>query len=134
MLKITKILAAVLTGTITVVPAMAQEARPTKVGTCAKTTIASISGRFKDKLLKPTPKDEGDGTVVNLKNNANGISYEFVEAVYNSAVGDKVIVCLIVLPDNCPTGDTRGKYYTTTNLRTMESWTLANSAHGCGGA
>ncbi|MGA4551135.1 hypothetical protein [Methylorubrum aminovorans] len=114
--------------------ANAQEARPTKVGTCARTTIASISGRFREKLTRPTPTDEGDGTIVNLKNNANGASYDFVEAVYNSKVGDRVLVCLVHVPTGCPEGDTRGKYYTTTNLRTLQSWTLMNDTHGCGGA
>lgn len=114
--------------------AEAQEARPTKVGTCARTTIASISGRFRDKLTRPTPADEGDGTVVNLKNNANSVSYQFIESVFSSKVGDPVLVCLVHLPTGCPAGDTRGKYYTTTNLRTFESWTLPNDTHGCGGA
>ena len=31
-------------------------------------------------------------------------------------------------------GDNRGKIYTTTNLRTLDSWTLTDSEHSCGGA
>ena len=58
---------------------------------------------------------------------ANGgyqVSYEEVEAVQHSHNGDPVFMCLIRIPRNCPPGDARGRWYTTTNLRTMESWTM----------
>ncbi len=51
-----------------------------------------------------------------------------------SRKGDKVYVCLMSILANCPPGDDRGRVYTTTNLRTMESWTLPDSEHSCGGA
>lgn len=38
------------------------------------------------------------------------------------------------LPQHCPPGDNRGKIYTTTNMRTVKSWTLPDSEHRCGGA
>jgi hypothetical protein len=43
-------------------------------------------------------------------------------------------MCLVQLPFACPAGDVRGRWYTTTNLRTLESWTLPDAEHGCGGA
>jgi hypothetical protein len=45
-----------------------------------------------------------------------------------------VRICLVSLPQNCPPGDTRGRIYKTTNLRTRQSWTLPDSEHSCGGA
>jgi hypothetical protein len=44
------------------------------------------------------------------------------------------MTCLTKLPTHCPPGDQRGKWYTTTNLRTDESWTLPDAEHMCGGA
>ena len=31
-------------------------------------------------------------------------------------------MCLVSIPPHCPKGDNRGLVYTTTNLRTLESW------------
>jgi hypothetical protein len=48
--------------------------------------------------------------------------------------GDKVKLCLVSLPEDCPPGDDRGKIYRATNLRTGESWEAPDSQHSCGGA
>ena len=69
-----------------------------------------------------------------LANGVYGVSYEQVPAVQASRRGDRVITCLISIPQHCPPGDARGRVYTTTNLRTEESWTLPDSQHRCGGA
>lgn len=112
-----------------------EAAPPGKVGTCAKTTIRAIGSRFSETLVKPKPGVEiSDGTTIELANDTYGVSYQFVEEVYNSKVGDRVVTCLIALPENCPKGDDRGRLYTTTNLRTLASWTLSDSQHSCGGA
>lgn len=55
-------------------------------------------------------------------------------AIKNSRVGDHVLNCLVFIPKDCPKGDDRGRIYTVTNLRTLESWTLPDSQHSCGGA
>ena len=107
---------------------------PKKVGACVQTTITSIGTRFSDKLVKPKKGDMDEGTSVELKNGVYGVSYEYVAEVARSRVGDQVMTCLVSVPKGCPKGDDRGKMYTTTNLRTQESWTLSDSQHMCGGA
>ena len=107
---------------------------PSKVGECGKTTIVGIGTRFSDKLVKPKGDAMDEGTSVALQNGVYGVSYEYVEALGRSKVGDPVITCLVSLPKNCPEGDDRGKFYTTTNLRTQEAWSLPDSQHMCGGA
>jgi hypothetical protein len=62
------------------------------------------------------------------------VSYDQVPAVNRSRPGDRVYLCLVKLPEHCPPGDHRGRIYTATNLRTLESWTLPDSQHSCGGA
>ena len=113
-------------------PAAAQP--PKKVGTCSSSVIVRIGTRFSPKLVKPKGDDIDEGTSVEMKNGVYGISYQFVPEVARSRVGDKVMTCLVSVPKGCPKGDDRGKTYTTTNLRTEESWTLGDSQHMCGGA
>ena len=64
----------------------------------------------------------------------SGLSCAFNTEVANARVDDPARTCLVSVPKGCPKGDDRGKVYTTTNLRTQESWTLADSQHLCGGA
>jgi len=97
-------------------PRTAQAQMPLKVGDCAKTSIVRIGTRFSDKLVKPKGDAMDEGTSVELKNGVYGVSYEYVEALGRSKVGDPVITCLVALPKNCPKGDDRGKSYTTTNF------------------
>jgi hypothetical protein len=101
---------------------------PTKVGKCAETSITEIGGRL-----------EGDenfetGTFVGFANEGMQIGYSRVEAVVKSRIGDPVRMCLTDIPKDCPPGDERGRSYRTTNLRTGESWEMADSQHMCGGA
>ncbi|GJE45368.1 hypothetical protein [Methylobacterium soli] len=119
---------------ILTLPAVARADPPSRVGTCSATVIKSIGTRFEDKLVKPKPDDIDNGTTVALVNGTYGVSYEFVDAVYRSKPGDRVITCLVSVPKNCPKGDDRGRMYTTTNLRTLQSWTMSDSQHMCGGA
>jgi len=101
---------------------------PTRIGACSESTIAETGGRL-----------EGDdnfetGTFVSFDNGGVQISYDRVEPIIGSRVGDPVRICLVSLPTDCPPDDDRGKVYNTTNLRTGESWELADSQHMCGGA
>ncbi|WP_375462454.1 hypothetical protein [uncultured Methylobacterium sp.] len=113
-------------------PALAEP--PTRIGTCATTTVTRIGTRFSDKLVKPKGDDPGEGTSFALANGVYGVSYGFIPEVAASRIGDRVITCLVSIPKGCPKGDDRGRFYTTTNLRTQESWTAADSQHMCGGA
>ena len=98
---------------------------PTVVGTCAETAIEEVGTRL------GTPDS---GSVVSFVNGGVQISYDPVAGIINSQVGDPVNVCLVLVPEDCPPGDDRGKIYRTTNLRTGESWELPDSQHSCGGA
>jgi hypothetical protein len=104
---------------------------PTREGTCVRTKIAQVQHRLQDENGKFVPDS---GSAVQFVNGGYQVSYEELEAVKNSRKGDPALMCLIQIPRGCPPGDARGRMYTTTNLRTMESWTMSDSEHGCGGA
>jgi len=104
----------------------ASSAMPDHIGQCVDTTIKSIGTR-----LDGVP---GSGSSVSFSNGGFQVSYQRVSAVEKSKAGDKVNVCLVSIPKNCPAGDSRGREYKATNLRSAESWTLPNSEHTCGGA
>jgi hypothetical protein len=120
-----------IAGTIAHAEVTANDPLPTEVLRCGGNTIAEIG-----------PRLEGDtnfetGAHVWLKNGGVTVAYQedpALSAIRNSKVGDHVLVCLVFVPKNCPAGDDRGKIYTITNLRTLESWTLPDSQHACGGA
>lgn len=105
---------------------------PTRVGTCAFTRVRQVTQRLEDGVTHRVIP--GSGSAVTLANGVYQVSYEEVGAVNHSRRGDPVWTCLMSLPQHCPPGDHRGKLYTTTNMRTIESWTLPDSEHSCGGA
>ena len=74
------------------------------------------------------------GSAVQYVNGGVQISYDTIPAIHRSRIGDKVRLCLVRIPQNCPPGDDRGKVYKATNLRTGESWEAPDSQHSCGGA
>ena len=104
---------------------------PARVGTCTMTTVRSVASRLEDGAGTPVPDS---GSAVTLANGVYGVSYDRIPAVEQSRRGDRALTCLVRLPTNCPPGDQRGRWYTTTNLRTMTSWTLPDAEHMCGGA
>jgi hypothetical protein len=105
---------------------------PAAVGQCSETRIAKIGERLEDGVTgRPMP---GSGSAVTFANRGYQVSYDEEPAIQRSRRGDPVRICLVKLPQNCPRGDNRGRIYTTTNLRTGESWTLPDSEHSCGGA
>jgi hypothetical protein len=105
---------------------------PTTPGTCVLTTISKIGTRLIDGSTgRPI---EGSGSAVSFANKGYQVSYGEEPAVSQSRRGDRVYMCLMQIPTGCPPGDDRGRVYTTTNLRTMQSWTLPDAEHRCGGA
>ena len=98
---------------------------PTEIGACTETLIKEVTTRL------GTPDS---GTVVQYANGPIQISYGTIAPATRSKTGDKVNVCLVSVPENCPPGDDRGKIYKATNLRTNESWEAPDSQHSCGGA
>jgi hypothetical protein len=106
---------------------------PGKVGECADTTITSITDRYGEDLA-PRPKNGADpGTIVRFSNSGAQVSMHRENSVVHSQVFDKVNMCLVQVPADCP-NDIRGRVYRTTNLRTKESWSLANDVKSCGGS
>lgn len=112
--------------------AEAQVSWPTQFGQCAITQVAQIATRLVDNRGALIPES---GSAIFYVNNHAQVSYDVHDAIStDTRVGDYVLVCLVFIPKNCPPGDDRGKVYTTTNLRTLGSWTLGETQHGCGGA
>ena len=120
------LIAAVLAAGPIASPASAAGGLPTRIGQCVATRITMIGNR-----LENTP---GSGSAVGMANGGYQVSYDQVPAVDRSRSGDPVSMCLVLVPSGCPTGDSRGKTYRTTNLRTHAGWTLPDSEHLCGGA
>jgi uncharacterized protein len=101
---------------------------PAQEGHCSRSRITLIGGRL-----------EGDtnfssGSTVGFANGGLQVSYDKVPGIAASKLGDPVLICLTALPKHCPAGDDRGKNFTTTNLRTKQSWSESDSEHRCGGA
>jgi uncharacterized protein len=111
-------------------PVYPPDSLPTEIGQCVETVIASITSRFQADINA----DPDDGSAVSFENGRFQVSYEKEQPIIHSEVGDRVLMCLVSIPEDCPPGDDRGRIYTTTNQRTSESWTLPDSQHSCGGA
>lgn len=105
---------------------------PVRVLDCGGAEITNIADRFGN----PIGLTNSKGSTVTLNNTGYVVSYDLIPAIRDSRVGDHVLVCLVFIPDpdKCPPSDLRGRVYTMTNLRTLESWSLADSQHECGGA
>jgi hypothetical protein len=113
-------------------PTLAAAPLPKRVGDCVATTIAAIETRLQDDAThEPVP---GSGSAVRFANGGYQVSYDTVPEIEESKKGDKVRMCLVSLPQDCPKGDERGKIYRTRNLRTKKSWKLPDAEHSCGGA
>lgn len=106
--------------------AVAQAASPTRIGQCVGTRVKEVGTR-----LENTP---GSGSLVTFTNGGVQVSYDQVREIDESRRGDRVSMCLVSIPKDCPPGDDRGRTYKTTNKRTGQSWTLPDSEHMCGGA
>lgn len=106
--------------------AVAQAASPTRIGQCVGTRVKEVGTR-----LENTP---GSGSLVTFTNGGVQVSYDQVREVDESRPGDRVSMCLVSIPKDCPPGDDRGRTYKTTNKRTGQSWILPDSEHMCGGA
>jgi hypothetical protein len=105
---------------------------PSKIGECAETTITSITDRYGEDLSPRAKKGTDPGTIVRFSNSGAQVSMRRENTIVHSQVFDKVNMCLVEVPKECP-GDLRGRIYRTTNLRTRESWSLANDIKNCGG-
>jgi len=105
---------------------------PRKVGECFETTITSITDRYGEDIAARAKKGADPGTIVRFSNSGVQVSLRRENSIVRSQVFDKVNLCLVEVPKECP-GDLRGRVYRTTNLRTKETWSLANDIKNCGG-
>src|SRR5207245_1020030 len=101
-------------------------------GTCVLTHIKRVETRLVEGTTNRPIRNSGSAVV--FRNGLYQVSYDQIPAVDRSRAGDAVYICLMKLPHDCPPRDVRGKLYTTTNLRTDDSWTLPDAEHMCGGA
>ena len=99
------------------------------LGSCYVTRVTAIEGRLEGDTVTGE-----SGSQIEFRNGVLQVSYETVPAIVHSRLGDKVTMCVIDLPKDCPPGDFRGVVYRTRNWRTKEKWTLPNAEHYCGGA
>jgi uncharacterized protein len=106
---------------------------PTRIGQCSMTGVTEITPRL-DPGHSPASQDFDSGTAINYRNAGHQVSYDREPALLNSKPGDSVVMCLVAVLHDCPTGDDRGRVYTVTNVRTAATWTLPDSQHSCGGA
>lgn len=126
MTRISGLLVAALMAASLPLPAMAADKVPTKPGRCVATSIKEITSRLEGMA--------DSGSAIIYANGIYGVSYEMVPEIEHSKVGDKIELCLVSLPENCPKGDDRGKIYAAFNLRTQAFWELPDAEHMCGGA
>ena len=115
---------------------------PSRPGECVTTKIVEKSTRFEGAI----PGESGGEIHVSLANNIglyltdiphlaphiNANAY--MARTHDFAKGDKVKLCLLSLPQDCPPGDDRGKVYSVTNLKNQMSFTGVDAWHLCGGA
>jgi len=110
---------------------------PTKIGSCARSSIKEIGYRLsspdKNGVYIPVT---GSGTSITYLNGGYQVSYEMVSAIFNSREKDPVEICLGFIPEchHAQAGDMRGRSYLVKNLRTGKTWELPDSQHVCGGA
>jgi hypothetical protein len=107
-------------------PAPASDGIPANLGECMHTLVRSIGTRLQG--------EPDSGTFVGFMNGLSLVSYERVAEAEAAKPGDPVNVCLEFIPENCPPGDDRGRIYQVQNLRTMQSYSMPDSPHSCGGA
>lgn len=105
---------------------------PARPGMCVWTKIKRVEHRLQEGEHGPFIKDSG--SAVEFENGGYQVDYAEWDEVNHSRAGDPVMMCLVSIPQHCPKGDNRGRVYTTTNLRTLGSWTMRDSEHSCGGA
>jgi hypothetical protein len=105
---------------------------PTVIGQCTQTNVRRIENRLQNSTTGKFTA--GSGSAIEYTNGGYQVSYNQVEAIDKSLPGDRVRMCLTVIPTGCPPGDARGRVYKTTNMRTGKTWEEADSEHSCGGA
>jgi hypothetical protein len=122
-------------------------AAPAHAGQCSELIISTLGGRLQGTPANVehfngngfTDFNTGVGVAYSYPQSpgyviAAGVSYGTVPALRGAKVGDRVRVCRVSTPTDCPVGDNRGSVYSAFDYRTRRSWSLPDSEHMCGGA
>lgn len=104
---------------------------PQKLAQCEKTRIKELTTRFGRPLADAVPDT---GIFIEYDNGGYIYDYDRDSSFDGTAKGQPVVLCLMSIPRDCPTGDDRGRVYYTLDLVTRQSWISGDSEHGCGGA
>ena len=105
------------------------------LGQCVNISIIGITDRFGERLNPYVDANGFDsGSAADFRNGGHVISYSKEQILLNSRNGDRIRMCLVSIPTNCPPGDNRGRMYQIINVRTHDSAVMSNSQHMCGGA
>jgi uncharacterized protein len=108
---------------------------PRTVGECVNTSVIGITDRFGERLSPYVDATGFDsGSAADFRNGGHVISYAKEQILLNSRNGDRIRMCLVSIPKNCPPGDDRGRMYRIFNVRTHDSAVMSDSQHMCGGA
>ncbi len=117
---------------VSATPALSSPLR-TQIGKCTDTFIEQIS-TWSRSSERSRASFVGSGASVNLTNGIYLVSYDEIAPLKKFKVGEKVKLCLLSIPRDCPPGDSRGRTYRLLSYRTRQSVKLPNSQHSCGGA
>lgn len=106
--------------------------RPPEIAfSCRETTITAIRARLQDKDGCP---DLDSGVTIQFKSGVVLVGYEKPLTMEHQQPGDRVQVCLVAVPHDCPPGDDRGKTYRVFDYASKEAYVMIDSDHMCGGA
>jgi uncharacterized protein len=104
---------------------------PAAPGQCMETRITEVTTRFGAPL---DYNDAEEGTAVSFSDDIGQVSYGREEALTQAKAGDRVVLCLMSIPRDCPKGDVRGRLYLGYDADAKTQWILPDSQHLCGGA
>lgn len=104
---------------------------PQQVGDCVQTRISNVTTRFGEPV---TYSNIDAGTSVEYANGGRVVSYGRDQGLFDAKAGQRVVMCLLTIPYDCPEGDDRGRLYYTFDADTKGEWILTDTQHMCGGA
>ncbi len=115
---------------------------PTEIGACVDGYIGAKNTRFDNAVAGEAGGEvyvwltnEVDLYIVeiaNLPEEENPNAYMYTTDDFK--IGDKINLCLVSVPSECPEGDERGKVYEVTNYKNAKRFTGVDAWHSCGGA
>ena len=100
-------------------------AMPTAPGDCLNTSVVSVAAR--------NPDYPAGGSTVTYASGGQQVSSTISNLSMVSA-GDSVIVCLVTVPEGCPSNDHRGTIYSGADLVSGLAWREPDSDKTCGAA